>query len=496
MTDETATDGALPTALSTQHAALVADDKAYLWHPFTQMHDWLAEEPLIVERGEGSYLIDTEGRRYLDGVSSLWVTVHGHRKAELDAAIVDQLGRIAHSTLLGIANVPSIELARRLVAIAPPGLAKVFYAENGASAAEIALKMAYQYWQNRGQTARTRFLSLDNAYHGDTLGAVSVGGMDLFHACFRPLLFPRLRAPSPHCYRCPLGETHPDCGIACAEALGRELAAHRGEVAAVIVEPLVQGAAGMLTQPPGYLRRVRELCDEHDTLLIADEVATGFGRTGRLFACEHEGVTPDLLVLGKGITGGYLPLSAVLSTQAVYDAFLGDYAELKTFFHGHTYTGNPLCCAAALANLDLFESERTLERLAPKIERLAAGLERFRAVPHVGEVRQRGFMVGIELVQDRATAEPYPLEARVGGRVIVAARRRGAVIRPLGNVIVLMPPLSIDEAELDALLEITYASIVEVTGGSDAHGSPSSADGDWASRDKLAVTGDVGNPDC
>ncbi|HWP28201.1 MAG TPA: adenosylmethionine--8-amino-7-oxononanoate transaminase [Chloroflexota bacterium] len=449
----------------TRTQQLAADDKAYVWHPFTQMADYVAGEPLIIERGEGSYLIDTEGRRYLDGVSSLWVTVHGHRKAELDAAIVDQLGRIAHSTLLGIANVPSIELARRLVAVAPPGLTKVFYAENGASAVEIALKMAFQYWQLRGEPGRTRFVSLENAYHGDTLGAVSVGGIDLFHARFRPLLFPTFRAPSPYCYRCPLGATHPDCRLACAEELGRLLAAHRGEVAAVIVEPLVQAAGGMLTQPPGYLRRVRELCDQHDVLLIADEVATGFGRTGRLFACEHEGATPDLLVLGKGITGGYLPLSAVLTTQAIYDAFLGEYAELKHFFHGHTYTGNPLCCAVALANLDLFEREGTLAKLAPKIERLAQGLERFRHLPHVGEVRQRGFMVGIELVAERETRTPYPVAARVGWRVIAAARRRGAVLRPLGDVIVLMPPLSISEAELDELLAITYASIVEVTEG-------------------------------
>src|SRR5579884_1987556 len=453
------------SALSTRHSALAHDDKAYVWHPFTQMAEYAAEEPLVVAAGEGSYLIDVDGRRYLDGVSSLWVTVHGHRKAEIDAAIAAQLGRIAHSTLLGIANVPSIELARRLVALAPPGLTKVFYAENGASAVEIALKMAFQYWQLRGEPGRTRFVSLENAYHGDTLGAVSVGGIDLFHARFRPLLFPTFRAPSPYCYRCPLGATHPDCRLACAEELGRLLAAHRGEVAAVIVEPLVQAAGGMLTQPPGYLRRVRELCDQHDVLLIADEVATGFGRTGRLFACEHEGATPDLLVLGKGITGGYLPLSAVLTTQAIYDAFLGEYAELKHFFHGHTYTGNPLCCAVALANLDLFEREGTLAKLAPKIERLAQGLERFRHLPHVGEVRQRGFMVGIELVAERETRTPYPVAARVGWRVIAAARRRGAVLRPLGDVIVLMPPLSISEAELDELLAITYASIVEVTEG-------------------------------
>ena len=457
-------DSSLITHHPERSAALAADDKAYVWHPFTQMADYLAEEPLIVERGEGSYLIDTEGRRYLDGVSSLWVTVHGHRKAELDAAIVDQLGRIAHTTMLGITNVPAVELARRLVAIAPPGLAKVFYAADGASAVEIALKMAFQYWHHRGQPARTRFVGLDNAYHGDTLGAVSVGGIDLFHSRFRPLLFPALRAPSPYCYRCPLDTTHPRCGMACAEELGSVLAAHPGAVAAVIVEPLVQAAAGMLTQPPGYLRRVRELCDEHDVLLIVDEVATGFGRTGRLFACEHEGVTPDLLVVGKGITGGYLPLSAVLSTQAIYDAYLGEFAEMKHLFHGHTYTGNPLCCAAALANLDLFHQEQTLARLQPKIARLGRGLERFQALSHVGDVRQRGFMVGIELVADRPSRAPYPVEARIGGRVIAAARRRGAVLRPLGDVIVLMPPLAIADAELDDLLAITHASIVEVTG--------------------------------
>jgi len=262
-------------------ARLVADDRAYLWHPFTQMADYLRDEPLIVERGEGSYLIDTEGRRYLDGVSSLWVTVHGHRKAAIDAAIVDQLGRIAHSTLLGISNVPAVELARRLVAIAPSGLTKVFYAENGASAVEIALKMAFQYWQLKGQPRRTRLVGLTNAYHGDTLGAVSVGGIDVFHARFGPLLFPALHAPSPYCFRCPLDRTHPGCKIACADELDALLAAHAGEVAAVIVEPLVQGAAGMLTHPAGYLRRVRELCDAHDVLLIADEVATGFGRTDR-----------------------------------------------------------------------------------------------------------------------------------------------------------------------------------------------------------------------
>jgi adenosylmethionine-8-amino-7-oxononanoate aminotransferase len=449
--------------MATRREQLVADDKSFVWHPFTQMADYVAGEPLIVERGEGSYLVDIDGRRYLDGVSSLWVTVHGHRKAEIDRAIVDQLERIAHSTLLGISNVPAIELARRLVGIAPEGLTKVFYAENGASAVEIALKMAFQFWQHRGQPRRTRFVGLDHAYHGDTLGAVSVGGVDVFHAAFGPLLFPTFRAPSPYCYRCPLDRTHPDCRLACADDLEQVLANHRDEIAAVILEPLVQGAAGILTHPTGYLRRVRALCTAYDVLLIADEVATGFGRTGTLFACEHENVSPDLLVLGKGITGGYLPLSAVLTTEAVYSAFLAEYAEMKTFFHGHTYTGNPLCCAAALANLDLFERERTVEMLAPRIEQLRCALASWQDLSHVGEIRQRGFMVGVELVADPERREPYPVEARIGQRVIAAARDRGAVLRPLGDTIVLMPPLSISSAELDELLAITYASIRAVT---------------------------------
>lgn len=442
------------------------DDHAYLWHPFTQMREYCQEDPLIIERGEGSWLIDTEGRRYLDGVSSLWVTVHGHRHPRLDGALREQLDRIAHSTLLGITSVQAIELARRLVEIAPPGLTKVFYAENGASAVEIALKMAFQYWRHQGDSKRTRFLKLQSAYHGDTVGAMSVGGIDRFHATYAPLLFPTETAPTHYCYRCPLGKTYPDCGIACASELHAILERCHSEIAAVIVEPGVQGAAGMITAPGGYLRRVRESCDRFGLLLIVDEVATGFGRTGTMFACEHESVRPDLLVMGKGITGGYLPLSAVVTTDEVYDAFLGPYESWKTLFHGHTYTGNPLACAVAIANLDVFAEERTIERLQPKIAHLAKRLEEFRALPHVGDVRQRGFMVGIELVLDRDGKTPYPPEARVGWRVIHLARERGVVIRPLGDVIVLMPPLSISFDELDLLLDVTRKSIRAATEGS------------------------------
>ena len=416
---------------------LAADDRRYLWHPFTQQRGWEGEEPLVVSEADGCWLFDDHGRRYIDGVSSLWCTIHGHRHPVLDLAVKDQLDRVAHSSMLGLTHGPAVELAKRLVEIAPQGLTRVFYSDSGSTAVEIALKIAFQYWQQQGgkHARRTRFVSLREAYHGDTIGSVSVGGIDLFHAAYRPLLFESPKAEP--------GDT---------ADMERVLAEHGNEVAAVIVEPLVQGAAGMLVHPPGYLRAVRELCDRHGTLLICDEVATGFGRTGRMFACEHEQVSPDLMCLAKGITGGYLPLAATLTTERVYEGFLGEHEEFRTFFHGHTYTGNPLACAAALANLRLFEQESTLERLEPKIGLLAELLEPIAALPAVAEVRQRGFMVGIEL-------QGFPLEARMGHQVTLEARRRGAVIRPLGDVVVLMPPLAIETAELRQLVGIVADSI-------------------------------------
>jgi adenosylmethionine-8-amino-7-oxononanoate aminotransferase len=413
---------------------LAAADRAYLWHPFTQQRGWTREHPIIVERGEGTDLIDVDGNRYIDGVSSLWCNVHGHAHPRIDAAVRDQLSKVAHSTMLGLSHRPAIELAERLVRLTPPGLTRVFYSDSGSTATEIALKMAFQYWRQRGQDRR-RFVSLRMAYHGDTIGSVSVGGIDLFHSLYEPLLFDTLRAEP--------GD------IADMERL---LSEHGHEVAAVIMEPLVQGAAGMLVHPPGYLRAVRELCDRHGVLLILDEVATGFGRTGRMFACEHEGVAPDLLCLAKGISGGYLPLAATLASERIYEGFLGEHEEFRTFFHGHTYTGNPLACAAGIATLDVFREERTLERLQAKIELLGELLAPVEAHPAVAEVRRRGFMVGIELVE-------HPLPMRIGHRVTLEARRRGAIIRPLGDVVVLMPPLSIAAGELRRLLDITLEAI-------------------------------------
>jgi adenosylmethionine---8-amino-7-oxononanoate aminotransferase len=429
---------------------LVAADRAHLWHPFTQQQGWVEEEPLIVERAEGTNLIDADGRRYIDGVSSLWCNVHGHCHPRIDAAVRDQLDRVAHSTMLGLSHRPAIELAQRLVELAPPGLTRVFYSDSGSTATEIALKMAYQYWRQRGEQ-RTKFVSLRMAYHGDTIGSVSVGGIDLFHAAYRPLLFDTLQAEP--------GD---------ASRMDSLLKQYQGEVAAVIMEPLVQGAAGMLVHPEGYLRRVRELCHRHDTLLVLDEVATGFGRTGRMFACEHEGVAPDLLCVAKGITGGYLPLAATLGTEEIYEGFLGRFEEFRTFFHGHTYTGNPLACAAALASLDVFEEERTLEHLQRKIELLEQLLEPIAARSEVAEVRRRGFMTGIELAEQ-------PLAARMGHQVTLEARRRGAIIRPLGDVVVLMPPLSISEGELTRLVAITAEAIDAAMASAAASAPPASA---------------------
>jgi adenosylmethionine---8-amino-7-oxononanoate aminotransferase len=442
---------------------LGALDKAFVWHPFTQMDEWLSSDPLVIESGEGFELVDTEGRRYLDGVSSLWVTVHGHRVEAIDRAVRDQLDRIAHTTLLGLANVPSVELAERIVALAPSGLEKVFYSEAGACAVEVALKMAFGYWQHLGVTTKRTFLSLENGYHGDTLGAVAVGGMALFHDAYRPLLFETFKAPSPYCYRCPLGLSYPSCDIACTHPLEATLAEHADEICAVIVEPLVQGAAGMITAPPGHLRRIRELCDRYDVLLVCDEVATGVGRTGTFFACEQEDVVPDILVAGKGLTGGYLPLAATITTAEIFDAFRGPYEDFKTFFHGHTYTGNPLACAAANANLDLMESAGTVAGVEERAAMLAKTLEPLRAHPHVGEIRQRGLMVGIELVADVVTRETFPVDARIGARVCERARDFGVIIRPLSDVIVLMPPLAMPPSDLDRLVEATVRAIDEVT---------------------------------
>lgn len=447
-----------------RYAKLREIDRRHVWHPFTQMKTWMREEPLVIERGEGNYLLDVNGNRYLDGVSSLWCNVHGHRKRELDEALVAQAGRIAHSTMLGLANAAATELAEALIEIAPRGLSRVFYSDSGAEAVEVALRIAAQYWQLKGETRKRRFFTLSGSYHGDTLGSVSLGYSEQFHRHLRPLLFSVTKTEPPHVFRFYHGmsrEAALEHALSEAQKLIREAS---GELAALVIEPIMQGAAGMWDHPAQYLHEIARLARDAGALVIADEVATGFGRTGRMFASEHAGLCPDLMCLGKGITGGYLPLAATLASEEIFEAFLGEPDEFRAFYYGHTYTGNPLAAAVACANLEIFRKEAVIDRLAPRIAQMTRALnERFAPLPHVADVRQAGMMVGIELMREPTRREPYRLAEQTGVRVIKAARRRGVVIRPLGDVIVLMPPLSISESELDTLLEVTKESIREVT---------------------------------
>jgi len=442
----------------------VARDFSALWHPFTQMREWFGKSPLVIERALGNELIDDHGRRYLDGVSSLWCNVHGHRHPRIDAAVREQLGRVAHSTLLGLTHPGAAELATRLVGLAPDGLTRVFYSDAGATAVEIALKQAFQYFALRGAAERTRFVSLAEAYHGDTIGAMSVGYSEAFHRHYRPLLFDTLRTTPPHVFRWERGlDAKAALQVAIDEAQ-RVFDTSGGRVAALIVEPLVQGAAGIWPHPPEYLAAIVRMAKDAGALVICDEVATGFGRTETMFACAQAGVSPDLMCLGKGLTGGYLPLAAPLATEEIFEAFLAPYEDLATFFHGHTFTGNPLGCAAGLASLDVFEEEGTLEHVAGIIPRLHDCLDAEVApLEHVGDVRRHGLMVGIELVDDPGTRAHYPPGARVGYRACLAARKHGVIIRPLGDTIVLMPPLSIREDEVDRLVDATVRGIREVT---------------------------------
>lgn len=450
--------------MSSDYKELKRLDHTYLWHPFTQMQEWMAEEPCIIERGEGHYLIDVKGKKYLDGVSSLWCNLFGHRKEELDRALKEQLNRAAHSTFLGLSHAPGIQLAEKLIEIAPSGLQRVFYSDSGATAVEIALKMAVQYWKLRGQEKRTKFASLVEAYHGDTAGAMSVGYSETFHRFHHSMLVPVIRIHPPHFFRRFKGMSEEEALQSAVREAEETLSREKDSLAALIMEPLMQGAAGMWSQPPGYVKALKGICRRNRILLILDEVATGFGRTGKMFACEHDGVSPDILCLAKGITGGYLPLAATLTTEEIFSAFLGEYREFKSFFHGHTYTGNPLGCAVALASLKIFKREKILERMGPRILYLIKRLEQdFLSLPHVGDVRQWGFMVGIELVEDKKTLKAYPPERRVGHRVILEARKRGVMIRPLGDVIVLMPPLTITREELKTLVDVTYECIRRVT---------------------------------
>jgi adenosylmethionine-8-amino-7-oxononanoate aminotransferase len=457
--------------LTRESATWTERDRAVLWHPFTQMQEWRSYEPIVVERAEGFHLVDTEGRRYLDGVSSIWCNVHGHGHPHIDRAMKEQIDRISHSTLLGLSHRPAIELAERLVDLLPEPLTRVFYSDSGSTAVEVALRIAFQSWRVRGRPEKKRFVTLRDAYHGDTLGSVSLGFSEPFHTGYEAITFASLKVDPP--WLCPPLEGRGPLTPERLEAAGAEglrrlesvLEAHAHEVAAVFIEPLVQGAAGIWPQPASFLRGVRTLCDRFDVLMVCDEVATGFGRTGAMFAVERAGVVPDLVCLAKGLTGGVLPVAATVATDAVFEAFTGPYEQYRTLFHGHTYGGNPLGCAAALANLDVFEREGTLSQAQRLAKDLEAALARHVApLAHVGTVRQVGTMVGFDLLRDPASGERFPSAERRAHRAVLAAREEGVIIRPLADTMVLMPPLNLPSELAHHLIEVTGRAVARATG--------------------------------
>ena len=441
------------------NSAWAPRDLRHLWHPCTQMKDHERFPPVPVRRGQGVWLEDFEGHRFIDAISSWWVNLFGHAHPQINAALREQMETLEHVILAGFTHAPAVELAERLARITPAGLNRCFFADNGSSAIEVALKMSFHYWQNRGQGQKTRFITLENSYHGETLGALAVGNVELYKDTYAPLLMPTLTAPSPDSWHRAEGESAEAFALRRLEDMRALLEAHAHETAAVIVEPLVQCAGNMRMYHPAYLTGLRQLCDRHEVHLIADEIAVGFGRTGSLFACEQAGISPDFLCLSKGLTGGYLPLSAVLTTDMVYEAFYDDYTRLTAFLHSHSYTGNPLACRAALATLDLFEQQPVLEtnrELARHMARLAAPLAEH---PHVAEVRQQGMILAVELVADKARRLHHDWRERRGLRIHRKALEMGVLLRPLGPVAYVMPPYVITPEELEQVFAALTAGI-------------------------------------
>lgn len=446
-------------------------DKEYVWHPFTQMKGWNENQQLVIDHGEGVKLYDTEGKAYYDGISSLWVNIHGHRRQEIDTAVKNQLDKIAHTTLLGLINKPSAELAQKLVEVTPEGLNKVFYSDDGSTAVEAAVKIAFQYWQHKGRPEKQQFINLGDSYHGDTVGAVSVGNIDIFHKVYKPLLFNTKKMTCPSFYHSNLAGIDSEAEFLAylLDELEAYLQEHHGKVAAMIIEPLVQAAAGMLMQPKGYIKGVRELTKKYDVLLIVDEVATGFGRTGKLFACENEDVCPDMMCMSKGITAGYLALGATMTTDEIYDAFLGEATDYKTFYHGHSYTGNPLACAAGIAGLEIFAKEKVIENLPPKMAVIAEHMQKMQAMKYVGDARQCGMLAGIELIRDKERRQPFEPSLLMAGGICQAARKYGLIVRNIGDVIVFMPPLASTVQQIDEMLCMLEQAMQDVFAQIDSH---------------------------
>lgn len=443
---------------------LIELDKEYIWHPCTQQKDLETVPPIPISHGKGVHLYDTDGKSYIDGVSSWWVNNLGHSNDRLNAALTAQAEKVSHHIFAGMTHEPAVTLAQRLCRLTPGNMSKVFFTDNGSSAVEAAMKMSFQYWQQSGFPEKTRFVSLTDAYHGETIGALSVSGCELYRDIYRPILLDGFQAQGPDCYRCPYSKHRESCSQECFVDLEKVVAENAAQIAAVIIEPLVQGAAGMRIYPPGYLKRLRQLCDTYNVHYIADEIAVGFGRTGRMFANEHAEVAPDLICLSKGITGGYMPLAVVLTTDEIYQAFYDDYESLKAFLHSHSYSGNPLACAVAVEVLNIFEDEMILDTIQPKIAQLADARQRFEQHKNIGEMRQCGMIAALELVQDKSDKTPYPWQQRRGFEVYKKALSLGALLRPLGNVVYFMPPLTIESDELEQLLDIALQSINHVTG--------------------------------
>jgi adenosylmethionine-8-amino-7-oxononanoate aminotransferase len=449
-----------------RNAELVARDLAHVWHPCTQMREHTAQMPLVpIVRGDGAWLVDADGRRYLDGISSWWSNLFGHAEPRIASAIAGQASTLNHVMLAGFSHEPALQLAEELVRIAPPGLTRVSYASDGASAVEIALKMSFHYWRNTGQPGRGRFIALAHAYHGETLGALSVSDLPLYRAVYGPLLFDPIVAPSPDWMDAEPGESPDDVARRRLGDLHDLLARHARQTCAVIIEPLVQCSGGMRMHAPSYLSGLRELCDEFDVHLIADEIAVGFGRTGTMFACEQAGIAPDFLCLSKGLTGGALPLSAVLTTDKVYEAFLGDYAANNAFLHSHTFSGNPVACAAALASLAIFRDEPVLERNRALAAHLARRLDPLRDHPHAAHLRRTGWIAAFDLVEDKAPRTPYPAAERRGLRFYRHALARGVLLRPLGDTVYFMPPYCIDEGDIDRMVDVAIEAVDAATSG-------------------------------
>lgn len=443
----------------------IEKDLKYVWHPDTQMKQYEGEnyKPTLIEKAEGIYVYDADGNKYIDAVSSWWVNTLGHSVPRLNKVLTEQANKIEHILLADFTHKPAIELAERLVKLAGEPFSKVFYSDDGSTANEIAIKMAYQYWYQKGKPEKKYFVSMTDSYHGDTLGSVSVGGIDIYKEVFKPLVFETLKVCAPYCYRCPKNCKQGDCKLECFKEVEELFEARHNEIAAIIVEPLVQGAAGMRVYPVEYLKKLRSLCDRYDILLIDDEVAMAFGRTGKYFAFEHAGIKPDIFCVAKGITAGYIPLAATVTTDKIYNAFYDDFSKLKTFYHGHSFTGNPIACAIANETLKIMEEESIIEKLKEKSAFLENSLQKFKALKHVGDIRHIGMVGAIELVKDKTTKEPYHFTERIGHKVFLEAMKRGAILRPIGNVIYFLPPLVITEEEIEKLTKIAYESIKTVT---------------------------------